>query len=74
MKLKGKKIDEGRNKKERGLELTPYLKKKTERATFIFVSILVPSFLIFVNNEIELFFVKFEQKSNVRMIFFLSPQ
>jgi hypothetical protein len=47
MKLKRKKIDEGRNKKERGLELTPYLKKKkTERATFIFVSILVPSFLI----------------------------
>jgi hypothetical protein len=36
IKLKRKKIDEGRNKKDRGLELTPYLKKKTERATIYF--------------------------------------
>jgi hypothetical protein len=46
IKLKRKKIDEGRNKKDRGLELTPYLKKKQKGLPFIFVSILVPSFLI----------------------------
>jgi hypothetical protein len=37
MKLKRKKIDEGRNKKERGLELTPYLKKK-QKGLHLFLS------------------------------------
>ena len=36
MKLKRKKIDEGRNKKERGLELTPYLKKKNRKGYIYF--------------------------------------
>ena len=48
IKLKRKKIDEGRNKKDRGPDKidTIFKKKKQKGLPFIFVSILVPSFLI----------------------------